>query len=47
MEKGKGGLLDSFGSGDVAGGFKKACEQYEKGWVEVVECGGVKAVVFK
>lgn len=44
-EKGKGGLLASWGQNGMPGGV--GGRKDEKGWVEVVECGGVKAVVFK
>ena len=44
VEKGKGGLLSKFDGGNFGRGVGG---KDEKGWVEVVECGGVKAVVFK
>lgn len=42
-EKGKGGLLSKWGGTGILSGANRD----ETGWVEVVECGGLKAVVFK
>ncbi|KAF8429738.1 hypothetical protein EV426DRAFT_582588 [Tirmania nivea] len=44
VEKGMGGLLSKFDGGSLG---RVVGVKDEKGWVEVVECGGVKAVVFK
>lgn len=42
-QEGEGKLLSRWGGSGALGGAKRD----EMGWVEVVECGGLKAVVFK